>query len=195
MTNVEIFGFPPSTYTQSALLIAAEKGADTTLTPVAFGEPSHRAVHPFARMPAMRHGDVQLYETAAIGVYLDEAFGGPSLQPATATARANMWQWISSAVDYFYPVLVSATLRHGEGDPPLDQTERIRALDVLETGLAKSDFLVGDSVTLADFVVGPMLRFQIGAAKDEDLLADRPNLKAWLERLTARQSFSTLAAG
>jgi glutathione S-transferase len=65
---------------------------------------------------------------------------------------------------------------------------------VLEGGLAGHAFLVGDSVTIADFVVAPMLRFHRDAAADENLLAKRLNLAAWLERMTARESFRALEA-
>jgi glutathione S-transferase len=188
MPNVEIFGFAPSTYTQSALLIAAEKGAPVALSPVDFGADSHRALHPFARMPALRHGPIHLYETAAIGTYLDEAFPGPSLQPKTPAERALMWQWISAAVDYFYGPLVSDTLGHADGAPALDPAERDRVLDLLETAAGKNAYLAGAAATLADFIVFPMVRFQVAAARDEDLLAKRPKLATWFTAMGERDS-------
>jgi glutathione S-transferase len=193
MANVEIFGFAPSTYTRSVLLIAREKGVPAVLAPLDFGADSHRAIHPFLKMPALRHGVVRLYETAAIAIYLDEAFPGPRLQPKAPAERALMWQWITSAVDYFYGPLVADTLGHDAKDPPLDPAPRNHVLDVLESGLGRA-FLVGDAATIADFLVMPMLRFQIDAAPGENLLAKRPNLAAWLERMAARESFRTLVA-
>jgi glutathione S-transferase len=124
MANVEIFGFAPSTYTRTVLLIVGEKGVAATLSPLDFRADSHRAVHPFLKMPALRHGDVRLYETAAIAVYLDEAFPGPRLQPRAPAERALMWQWITSAVDYFYRPLVADTLGHDANDGPPDAAAR-----------------------------------------------------------------------
>lgn len=194
MANVEIFGFAPSTYTRSVLLIAGEKGIPTVLTPLDFRAESHRALHPFLKMPALRHGDVRLYETAAIAVYLDEAFPGPRLQPAAPAERALMWQWITSAVDYFYRPLVADTLGHDAKDGPLDPAARDGVIAVIDAGLDGRGFLVGDAVTIADFVIAPMLRFQIDAAKGENLLAKRPDLAAWLARMSTRESFRTLEA-
>jgi glutathione S-transferase len=71
MSQVEVFGFAPSTYVQTALLVAAEKGIPALLLPLEFGAESHRQLHPYAKMPVMRHGLVRLYETAAIAIYLD----------------------------------------------------------------------------------------------------------------------------
>jgi glutathione S-transferase len=194
MPNIEVFGFAPSTYVQSVLATAAEKGVACVLHPVEFRAESHRALHPFARMPAMQHGSLHLYETAAIAVYLDEAFGGPALQPKSPTERALMWKWISAANDYFYPAFVRAVLAEDSG---ADGTagERARCLGVLEEALDGHAYLVGDALTLADLFVAPMLAFLVekkgGAAK---VLADRKHLAAWLARVTGRESFGRQAA-
>lgn len=193
MTNVEIFGFAPSTYTRTALLIAAEKNVPHTLSPLEFGADSHRALHPFAKMPALKHGDVQLFETAAIAVYLDENFGGSSLQPKATVDRARMWQLISSAIDYFYAPLVSDWLGLENGETPADLTARDRVLDLLETAIGGGDYLVGDGLSLADLFVAPMVRFHADAA-GEAVLAARPNLERWLRKLGQRASFATVEA-
>jgi glutathione S-transferase len=194
MSHVEVFGFPFSTYVQTALLAAAEKGVPATLTPVEFRAESHRALHPYIKMPALRHGSLHLYEAAAIAVYLDEAFDGPSLQPAKPEGRALMWQWISAANAYFYPAFVQALLSEdggGEGAA----VEQARALSLLDAALADRPYLAGEALTLADLFVAPMLSFLVekkgGAAK---LLADRTRVRAWLERVAGRESFGRLAA-
>ena len=38
------------------------------------GKPEHLALHPFNRVPILRHGDFTVYETSAIASYIDEAF-------------------------------------------------------------------------------------------------------------------------
>jgi glutathione S-transferase len=48
--------------------------------------------HPFGRIPAFEHDGFRLHETGAIARYVDEAFAGPALQPAEASARARMNQ-------------------------------------------------------------------------------------------------------
>jgi glutathione S-transferase len=193
MAQVEVFGFTGSTYVQTVLVAAAEKGAEFALRPLEFGAESHRVLHPFLKMPAMRHGAVHLYETAAIAVYLDEAFPGPSLQPAVPADRALMWQWISAANAYFYPAFVRATLAEDGGADAAGEQER--SLAALDGALAGRSYLVGDTLTLADLFVAPMLAFLVekrgGAAK---VLADRQRLAAWLERVRGRESFGRLAA-
>ncbi len=194
MSKVEIFGFAGSTYVRTALAIAAEKGVACDLRPLEFGAEGHRVLHPFLKMPVMRHGALHLYETAAIATYLDEVFPGPSLQPKSPAERAAMWQWISAANAYFYPAFVQTVLAEDGG--PEAAGAQGRSLAVLEEALASRAYLAGDSLTLADLFVAPMLAFLVekrgGAAK---VLAGRPRLALWFECVTAgRESVGRLVA-
>src|SRR5258706_13102656 len=83
MTDVTVFGFQRSTFVNIVRLVLQHKNV-----PFAFhdlepemGAPSHLALHPFDRVPILRHGDFTVYETCAIVAYVDEAFDGPRLTP------------------------------------------------------------------------------------------------------------------
>ena len=101
MSDLKLFGFPQSTYVRTARLACEEKGVAYEIVPTQPGSPENLAVHPFARIPAMSHGDFMCYETAAICRYVDEAFDGPALQPADAKGRALMTQWISAGNHHY----------------------------------------------------------------------------------------------
>jgi glutathione S-transferase len=73
-----------------------EKGIDYLLTEVELGAPEIFAIHPFGKMPVMRHGDVALFESKAIATYLDRSFSGPSLFPSEPLAAALVEQWVST---------------------------------------------------------------------------------------------------
>ena len=108
---VQLYGLERSVYTRIARLALEEKGVAYTLHEVEiFGPdgvpPAHRERHPFGRIPAFAHGDFQLYETAAITRYVDEAFDGLALQPADAARRARMNQIISVLDAYAYRPMV-----------------------------------------------------------------------------------------
>ena len=100
MADIKLYGFAPSSYTWTTRLAAEEKGITHELLPIEFGSDDHKALHPFAKIPIMDHGDNRLYETSAICRYIDETFDGPALQPADAFGRAEVDQWNSSLVDY-----------------------------------------------------------------------------------------------
>jgi len=47
------------------------------------------AIHPFGKMPVLRHGDVELFESKAIATYLDRSFPAPFVFRRTLTRRAH----------------------------------------------------------------------------------------------------------
>ena len=106
MSEVVVYGFPQSTYVRTARICLAEKGVDYALEAVDPAADDYAGLHPFHKVPAFRHGDFRLFETAAIAAYVDDAFDGPALTPADRQDRARMIQWISAINDYVYPIMI-----------------------------------------------------------------------------------------
>jgi glutathione S-transferase len=196
-----------SSYGKTARLILAEKNVDYDLHKVEFmslGEEDYRAVHhPFAKVPAFRHGDVHLYETAAIAQYVDEVFEGPSLQPVDPVARAQMRKWICVADAYVYPSAITglvmervvAPMNEVEANEELIAAalpEIARVLDVIEHELADREYLVG-SLSIADFFNATMLSFLSLAPEGASLLEGREAVSAWIARMTERESYAQAA--
>ena len=95
MATVEILGFPQSTYTRVARMACEEKAIPYDLKPSPPHSADVTAIHPFGKMPVLRHGDVEIFESKAIATYLDRSFPGPSLFPADARQAALTEQWVS----------------------------------------------------------------------------------------------------
>jgi glutathione S-transferase len=186
MNHVRIFGFAGSTYVRTARAICVEKGLAHELVPVEFRAESHRARHPFLKVPAIEHDGNSFFETLAIGIYLDSLTATPALQPTGATERSEMMQWISVAIAYLYPDLVGALLADAPAEGAAEAAAR--DLDILEQRLAKSAYLAGDAISLADLFVGPMVGF--AESKDSRFApGNRVELKRWLTNLASRESF------
>lgn len=185
MPAVQLMGFAQSTYVRTARLVCEEKGIDYALLPLDFRGESHRAVHPYLRMPVLRHGDLCLFETLAIASYLNAAFDGPDLEPGPPAARARMLQWISVANAYLYEPIVG---RLGKADGAEDSAlaEAVSQLRPVEAVLLESPFLAGDRLTLADLFLLPMLLYAGDVFDDSRLHASLPALGGWLERLRER---------
>jgi glutathione S-transferase len=60
MSDVEIIGSSRSSYTRVVRMVCEEKAIDYTLTETPLGAPSLLAIHPFGKMPLLRHGDCHL---------------------------------------------------------------------------------------------------------------------------------------
>lgn len=90
MADIEIYGAPQSTYVRIAWMTCEEKNAPYVIRPAAPHSAVVLAIHPFGRIPVMRHGDVELFESKAIATYIDRTFEGPMLIPADAYGAARV---------------------------------------------------------------------------------------------------------
>ena len=95
MTTPEIIGSTRSTYTHAIRLVCEEKRIDYKLTECPLRAPELYAIHPFGKMPVLRHGDFELFESKAIAGYLDRSFPAPYLFPDDLRLAALTEQWIS----------------------------------------------------------------------------------------------------
>ncbi len=197
-----IYGIARSTYVKSARWAFEEKGIVYELTPPDGGiagltSPGYLERHPFARIPALEHDGHHIYETAAICQYADEAFDGPLLQPVNILERARMRQWISVANSYLDPVIMRGyVFPYAFADGEVDQTRIDAALpncerytEILDQALEGRDFLAGDSISIAEMMITPML-WAFGAFQEgKEILVKRPNLRRALAGWMARPGF------
>ncbi len=204
--TIAIHGPAASSYVRTARMTCIEKGLAHTLEPVDFGTDAHAGLHPWKRVPILRHGDVTLYETSAIIRYLDEVGTGPSLLPATPTARATMEQWISAINCYIYDTLIrSYALKYvvpriaGRDPDP----EQIRAgvpnmeRDVarLDGAYARHAYIAGDAPSLADLLVAPIVQTVSMFPEGKRAVSAAGNLSRAYAKLSARPAFEAVHAG
>jgi glutathione S-transferase len=198
-----LIGADYSVYTRIVRLALAEKGIACRFETVDVFAPDgppagHRARHPFGRIPAFEHGAFSLYEAAAIARYVDEAFPGPALQPATSRGRARMTQVISVLDSYgFRPLVldiyverVSAPARGRTPDEALIAAALPAAatcLGALE-GLADGEGFGATQPTLADLHAAAMFAYFRLAPEGEAMLARHSRLAALWAGLAERPS-------
>ncbi len=197
MSGVVVYGFPLSTYVNIVRLVLAHKGVPFEFNDLepCMGKARHRALHPFERAPILEHNGFFLYETSAIVLYVDEAFEGPSLQPAEPRQRALMHRWISALNAYYYPYIVYHLAHERLVFPALgiapDEKVVAAALPKIATALAVMEaelfvngaFLVEGRLCLADFFLLPSLRSLGRTPEGQDMLREKPLIRAWLSRM------------
>ena len=190
-----LYGAGYSVYVRAVLMALSAKGARFVHEPVdVFAEggapSSYLALSPFGKIPTLKHGDLVLYETIAINRYIDEAFEGPSLQPANVKSRARMMQLMSMTDSYGYwplvwEVYVERISKPREGltsDEAKIANGLSRArifLGAVETNMVGGPWLLGSQTSLADFQLAPVIGYFIQAPEGADLLAEFQNLSAW----------------
>jgi glutathione S-transferase len=199
MAQVTLYGSPISTYVRTARIALAEKGVGYDLKDVWVDSPEIKQRHPFQKIPVLRHGDFELYETFAVTRYIDEAFPGPALQPSDAKARARMTQWISVHNSYCYPTLIGGIVLERVAPKLLNRPSdeaKIKAtlpdaqqrLDVVEKALGTTPYLAGIEPTLADYFLYPVMFYVSVVPEGNPLLESRPGLRRWMAAVGDRKS-------
>ena len=201
MAIPEIIGASRSTYTWVVRMVCEEKGIDYVLKETSLRSPELFAVHPFGKMPVLRHGDVEIFESKAIATYLDRSFPGPSLFPTDARQAALTEQWVSlvnTVVDrtfvrtYLYAYIAPRT---PDGSPDRKAIDAVmpdvhEQLAVLDKAVAKTGHLVDDTFTFADINLLPILFRLRQAPEGAEALSKAAHLATYLERHAARPSFA-----
>ncbi len=200
MSELALYGFPQSTYVRSARMACEEKGVAYKLEAADAKSEAYRTLHPFRKVPALRHGDVVIYETEAIMRYIDEAFPGPALQPATPAGRARMTQWLSAINCYLYPTMIGKIVLERFAPKLFDRAtdeslvksaepELALELGVVDEALARAPWLAGDSMSLADLLLAPIVFYLGMTPEGQKLLPDCKSLARWNEAMAARASY------
>ena len=200
MPTVEIIGWARSTYVRVARMVCEEKAIRYDLKDAAPHSADVLAIHPFGKIPVMRHGDFELCESKAIATYLDLSFPGPKLIPTDPRHAALTEQWVSLVNTKMDGTMIRTYLfnyifpKTSDGLPDRKAIEAVapavkQEIDLLDRAVAKSGYLVGDSFTYADINLMPILfylqKFPEGAAA---VAAAKP-LSDYYQRLAARPSF------
>ena len=199
MPDVTLFGFPRSVYVQMVGIVMTHKEVPYHFHDLEteMNTPAHVALHPFERVPILRHHDFVVYETAAIVGYIDDTFDGPRLTPADPRQRARMNQWISAINGYYYPYLIYHVSHERNVFPQLgiSSDNKVVAhampkvevcLRVLERELgSENEFLCGSALSLADFYMLPIVHAFGFAPEGQAMYPNFPAICAWRERLEA----------
>lgn len=153
-------------------------------------EPAHRALQPFGQIPTYEDGEFTLFESGAIVFHIAERHHG--LLPDDPAARARAITWMFAALATIEPPIVDReAAEYLEGDKAWYE-EHVATVDArirkrlgdLSRRLGDADWLDGE-FSAGDLVLVGVLRRLEGS----DLLAEHPNLVAYVARGKARPAF------
>jgi glutathione S-transferase len=145
--------------------------------------PEYLAMNPAGQAPlAILDDGRPLAQSNAIILHLAE---GSDLIPADAYDRAKMFEWLFWEQYSHEPyVAVARFQKHylGNAVEPRIMERGRGALKLLDEALAKTPFLVGDRISLADVALVAYTRVAHEGGFD---LADYPAVQAWVGRVEA----------
>ncbi len=188
--------YAPYTRAVRTVWLLNELGLDYELERYKLGEkamrsPEYLAVNPNGRVPTLDDGDTRMSESTAIAQYLVARYGDGSLaRTPDSPDFAAYLQWLHYGEGMIMPpintIVVETLLLPPErrSQPHADRALRLlsRTLGPVEAHLEGREYLAG-SFSVADTITGHAC---IMAEKRGADLSDKPNLKAYNERLLAR---------
>lgn len=196
---IKVLGRDNSVNVQKVMWCAAELGVDVAREDVggAFGGNDtdvFLALNPNGSVPVLVDGDLILWESNTIVRYLCNQYAtGPWVLPtAQQTGLAEQWMdWYIGTLNASMKVLFVQLIRTDAAKRDKQQINKAiadatRLWSILDQHLANRDFILGQSLSMADIPLGcAAYRWHSMEFERPDLL----NLKAWWDRLVERRTY------
>ena len=151
--------------------------------------PEYRALHPLGRSPVLEEEGGPVFESAALILHLaDQILDAGLIGPLGSHERALHYQWCFFGMTDIEGALMDiARQLWSDGEPDAGIIERattrfVATADVIEAALGGDDYLVDDTFSVADIVVGSVLGF----ARTGELTELPAGVVPYVDRLEAR---------
>jgi glutathione S-transferase len=156
----------PKSRSSRIVWLLEELGVPYTIRPVSIfrpmtgeGVPDAANPHPDKRVPALVHGETLLAESVAIVLYLADAFPQAGLAPAQGDPRRGAYlTWMAWYACELEPALI-AGMTNGLDTSPHRRRDYEAVFRRLETALARSPYVLGDTFSGADLLIGSALAY------------------------------------
>ncbi|BBD63759.1 glutathione S-transferase-like protein [Nostoc commune NIES-4072] len=198
MSNIQLYFAKASTFSQRTRVVLLEKGIDFTAIEIDLqNKPDgYTQISHYGKVPAIKHGDVVIYESAIINEYLDEVFPEPPLLPRDPAAKAIARIWIDYANTRFVPAFNKFLRGKDSQEQEQGRREFTEALLYIEQeGLGKGDYLLGDQFSLVDISFYPWFERLplLEHFRKFTLPAETPRLQTWWNLVGDRSSIQAVA--
>jgi glutathione S-transferase len=155
--------------------------------------PEYLRLNPNARIPTLVDGEVVLWESMAINIYLAQKYQGP-MQSGSPEMLGKAAQWSFWAMLELEELLLDlmnhrAVLPEYARDPSIAERNELllqKPLRVLNASLGERQFLAGDGFTIADLNVASILVWGKMARLN---LSAHPNVARWLNDCLTRAAY------
>lgn len=148
---------------------------------------AYRAINPNASLPAIKDGDLVLWESNAILQYAADKSGRTEFYPTDLAVRADINRWLLwEAASWFpscYVYMVENCVKPLLGGTPdagvlAAEAENFHKLaGILDRRLQEQDWLCGSRVTIADIAVAAPMHLH---GEQKLPLAPHPHLVRWM---------------
>jgi glutathione S-transferase len=155
-------------------------------------------LNPNGKVPTVVDGETVIWESNTILRYLATKLGKTDLYPTDAAARTQVerWMdWLLASLNYHYVAVFKDSKKPDTERAPTfaaDAKELGAQLEILDQAIAGRSFIAGNSLTLADIAMGPIVHRCLDFPIQLPALT---NLRAWRDKLKEKASFKKATAG
>lgn len=209
MSEIHILGPDFSTFLRSVRLYCEELGLSYTYgsdlngktIPLKSDELAH--FNPFKKVPVLFYDENPIFETTTICRFLDNISPTKKLLPKDPLAISLIDQWSGALSLYIDNILIRQYFLEFAFPKGPNNTIRISiveklipdvisALNLLERQLNNNTFFCGNSYSMADAILTPMLDYVSQTPYAEQLFINAKNLLSYLTRMKERPSGKTV---
>lgn len=153
-------------------------------------KPEYLAINPNAKVPAIVDGDVTVFDSNAILLYLGEKTG-KFMPPSGDKMRGELLSWLMFIASGVGPYSGQSVHFRNYAPEKIDYAinrymyEAQRHYGIIDARLGKQKYMVGDSYTILDMALWGWARL-IPVALGESYWAKFPNLKRLMDEINAR---------
>jgi len=151
-------------------------------------DPAYLAVNPMGKVPALKHDEVVITESAAICLYLADAFPQAGLTvPIGNRRRGPFLKWLFFGPSCLEPAMTDRAFKRVEAPPraTLGYGDYDTTMDAVAKAVEPGLYLLGEQFSAADVVIGSTLRWGMLFK----IVPERPEFLAYTGRLTERLAF------
>ncbi|MGE0312385.1 MAG: glutathione S-transferase family protein [Lautropia sp.] len=161
--------------------------------------PDYVAINPNAKAPSLQDGDIDVFDSNAILLYLADKTGRFVPPVSDARARASMLSWLMFVASGIGPFSgQSVHFRHAAPEPKAYALNRYdyeahRHWQIVESRLAAQPFMLGDAYGIVDMAVwgwARMVPYVLGTG--DATWSTYPNIKRFLDTINARPAVAAV---
>ncbi len=202
MSNLHLYYAKASTFSQRTRVVLLKKGIEFTSTEIDLQNKPKEflQVSRYGKVPAIKHGDVELYESAIINEYLDEVFPEKPLLPHDPGAKAIARIWIDYANNRFVPAFNKFLRGKDVQEQEQGRREFLESLLYIEQeGLGKlsgdGPFWLGDKLSLVDISFYPWFERLpvLEHFRKFALPTETPRIQKWWDAVREKKAIKAVA--
>ena len=161
--------------------------------------PEYLTMNPNKTIPTYQDGEFILWESNAILSYLADKYDDGTLLPHNAEFRARAAQWMywsdGSLFPYIKAMMGLLVRTPAEQRDPARVAELKQSLNhliaMLNDDLAQRDYIAGDTFSIADMALVPLLYPWREVCHDRP---DFPHIERWFARIETRPAYRDIVA-